>query len=583
MPESGVSSPGRHVDIASASSDTSQTVARPSVLRCPELKLTAWFRVAELSHTRGILPASVFRCLQFLSQEAIDPLTGRVIGEYGTGRVDGGERLAEGYARVHDIGTDRFWHDLGGAYRYGFAEQLVKPAPGRRAVYALCLRADAIPSDLPDDLTRQLKPWDLPEAVDPHEDFAYGWLTSRQAPAVEPFVVLPEQKDREAAECVARFAHAPRWEHPAGTTAAMVAQSIRKEWQRADATDMAAADPWPGWEPIETPQEPLQAPSRPKSSPSRDHRVYAVADPDKAAEIKARVERLQAQFTEWQSVSLYAKGYSPLHGFVSADRSSLSPAHKDVEQTKTTPTAAPKTGSLEGCGEDFSAVATRAQRRVWASWRAQLGRYEVILETPTPEELSRSQTGDLWSDLHRVMVIALRRGATESQLVEVLTSNIVQYDQWGNVKSRATTVGRLAAWRLWRLVDSLKDARGYHRIPNVPQAPHVTEWDDTERTAYRRARVLNGHGDPLAVKPGELQERQESARRAAFARVAAEAREAKRSELAERWNLERFAPATDTTPDKPTPRIGRPDSAESRYAAAVRQARADKRARRQKG
>ncbi|NED01510.1 hypothetical protein G3I55_07550, partial [Streptomyces sp. SID6648] len=104
---------------------------------------------------RGILPETKFRLAKFLNLQRLDPMTGRVEGRYGTTQVDGGVALSERYAYEFKVGTDRYWDDLKGLCRLGFAEQVQKPAPGRRAVYALVLRADAIPSDLPEDLMRE--------------------------------------------------------------------------------------------------------------------------------------------------------------------------------------------------------------------------------------------------------------------------------------------------------------------------------------------------------------------------------------------------------------------------------------------
>ncbi len=81
-------------------------------------------------------------------------------------------------------------------------------------------------------------------------------------------------------------------------------------------------------------------------------------------------------------------------------------------------------------------------RRVWHLWRAQLGRGGVFLPTGKTEELSWSITGDSWSDLHHTVAIALRR-STESELVELLTNNIVRRNQWGRSRSRPR------AWAAW--------------------------------------------------------------------------------------------------------------------------------------
>ncbi|MFD7057204.1 hypothetical protein ACFWBS_55955 [Streptomyces mirabilis] len=269
--------------------DSEPQDAPETVLRFPVLRLRTWYRIAEIARYRRTLPETKFRLAKFLNSQRLDPATGRVEGRYGTEQVDGGVALSERYAWQFEVGTDRFWDDLKGLKAYGLAERVVSPAPGRRAVYALCLRADAIPSDLPEDLMRELRVWDLPEAEDEFEDAAYGHLSDRPAP-VEPFVVRGENKETQ--QLITELAAAPRWEHPADSPAAAVAQTIRAEWQRAS----HVVDPWPGWEPVEEPQAALVAPAVAKPTPAPDLRCIAVADRDRdrAAEMTARVHRLMA-------------------------------------------------------------------------------------------------------------------------------------------------------------------------------------------------------------------------------------------------------------------------------------------------
>ncbi|MFD4143034.1 hypothetical protein [Streptomyces sp. NPDC058572] len=520
----------------------------PAVLRFPQIILTQWYRVAELAYGRGLLPARKFRLAQFLSRQSLDPLTGRVVGRWGTGQVDGGLALAERYAYVHGIGEDRFWDDLKGLYHYGLAEQVVKPAPGRRAVYALCLRADAIPGDLPDDLMRELKVWDLPDAEDPYEDAEYGRLTTREAVAVEPLVV--ECGPHESRQ----LADAPRWEHPAHSKAAQVAGKIRES-----ARWLGAAD---------TP----------------NLHCAAVAEPDRAAVMSARVHRLMVLMGNGKASPLYAKGFSQLVGFSSTGSSDLSPAR--IEQPKTTPSAAPGRRGGQVFGEDFSAVARRVQSRVWHSWRAQLGRSEVLLPSMTPQERRRSVTGDPWSDLHHTIVIALRR-STESELVDLLTDNVIRHDQWGHETFRADNLGRLAAWRLWRLIRE-RDAAGYGQLDarrrKVPQAAHVSEWDDIDTALARRERILSGQTNQQTL---EAQARLTDARRAeARRRDEAMARaEAERREKFERWNLGRWArePENVHEEEQAGQRHVQPPPSPTKdgvHAAALAKARAEKRARR---
>lgn len=568
------------------------------VLRAPVLRLGTWYRVAEIARHRGTLPETKFRLAKFLNSQRLDPMSGRVEGRYGTQQVDGGVALSERYASVHEVGTDRFWDDLKGLKAAGLAERVQAPAPGRRAVYALCLRADSIPADLPEDLMRELRVWDLPEAEDPYEDAVCGRLTTRPAPAVEPMVVVPA--DAQSRTKAAEVAVAPRWEHPADSPAAAVAQSIRREWQQAT----RAVDPWPGWEPVEAPQAALVAPAVPKPRAVPDLRCIAVADRDRAAEMTARVYRLMTLGANGKASPLYAKGFSQLVGFSSNGSSGLNPSN-GMEQTKTTPSAAAKKRVGEGFGDDLSVVAKRVMRRVWHSWRTELGRGVVFLSSGTPEELSRSITGDAWSDLHHTVEIALRR-STEYELVELLTSNVVRRNEWGEVTFRAENLGRLAAWRLWRLINSRKDAHGYgRRRREVRAAAHVEWWDETT-TAEReriRSRTTTTGRHPALDRMEELREqerRREAARLAAEAEQAAQAKQTaadiKRRDLTGRWGLDRFAeqsptrrwPArepeavhtgqTETRRALDTSHVR--SSSEVRWQAAVAKARAEKRARR---
>lgn len=243
-------------------------------------------------------------------------------------------------------------------------------------------------------------------------------------------------------------------------------------------------------------------------------------------------------------------------------------------------------------------------RRVWHSWRVQLGRGVVFLPSGTPEELSRSITGDAWNDLHHTVEVALRR-STEYELVELLTSNIVRRNEWGEVVWRAENLGRLAAWRLWRLIRSRKDAHGYgggHR--EVRPAAHVERWDsmtpaELERRRARANAVVQAPPDLDRMEDLREQERRrEAARLAAEAELTAQAKqaaeEAARHQLARRWALDRFVEQSPTRrwaarePEEvheaqmaarralDLPRIR--SSSETGWQAAVARARAEKRA-----
>ncbi|MET7843658.1 hypothetical protein ABZT45_34655 [Streptomyces sp. NPDC005356] len=516
-----------------------------AVLRFPQINLPMWYRVLAIADSRGELPMRLRRLSRFLSQQELDPATGHVIGQWDTGQVDGGMDLAHGYALTEGFGDDRFWDDLKLAYRHGYVEQAVKPAPGRRAVYALCLRIDAIPNELPDDLMRQLKVWDLREVEVRHEDARYGRLTASTP------VPLAEAESVEVDEQTAvELAVAPRWEHPADSSSAVAAEAIR------------------------TSAKALESEDGPK-----DLRCWAVADRDRAEALNERL------MSNGKTSPSYAKGFQ-LSGLFPAGSSGLSWSN-DMGQTKTTPTAAPGEKPSFLFGDDPTAVANRVLRRAWHAWRTQLGHGKVILPNGSWDELGRWHSGSAWSDLQRTVQIALRR-STESELVEMLSSSVAGVDD----------VGRLAAWRLWRLINSRKNSHGYASR----RTTGVASWDGVETTVVKPARVLAQRpAEPdLNSRAAELQEqnrRREAARLAAEAELAAEA---KRAELAGRWDLERWAvPSTEQEqPRRWSARqpedvhqaemeqrryIDRPvvrSESEETYRAALARARAEKRARR---
>jgi hypothetical protein len=464
-----------------------------------------WFRVIELAYGRGMLPATKYRLARFLSQQELDPTTGRVVGQWGTGRTDGGMTLAARYAWQFGVGEDRFWDDLKGLYRYGFAARVVAPAPGRRAVYALVLRADAILQDLPDDLAQQLKVWDLPEFEDPYEDARYGHLTDDAGAAVlsgEPAVVTVDE--RGAAELDA----APRWEHPVDSPAAAAAEAIRSS-AKALGND---AGP-------------------------QDLRCWAVADRDRAEALNQRL------ITNGKTSPLNAREVSPLSGVLSTGSRGLSWSN-EMGQTKTTPSAAPGKKPAFLFGDDPSAVADRVLKRAWHAWRAQLGHGKVLLPSGHWDELGRWHRASAWTDLQRTVRIALRR-STESELVEVLSGSVHGVDD----------VGRLAAWRLWQLINARKNAHGYggRRRRTVVPADHVTRWDHLPTAVAERARIMATQASPADLRNRQAELREQERRREA-ARIAAEAelaREAERAELTGRWGLNRYAAARRPEPEQP--------------------------------
>ncbi|MFD5234325.1 hypothetical protein ACFWJ5_38595 [Streptomyces qaidamensis] len=523
-----------------------------AVLRFPQITLTMWYRITELSYGRGLLPATKYRLARFLSQQELDPATGRVVGQWGTGRTDGGMTLAARYAWQFGVGEDRFWDDLKGLYRYGFAARVIAPAPGRRAVYALVLRTDAIPQDLPDDLAQQLKVWDLPEFEDPYEDARYGHLTDAADAVVlsgEPAVVAVDE------EGAAELDAAPRWEHPADSSAAAAAEAIR-----------------------------CSAKALGKEAGPQDLRCWAVADRNRAEALTHR------RMTNGKTSPLNAKAVSPLSGVFSTSSRGLSWSN-EMGQAKTTPSAAPEKKSAFLSGDDPHAIADRVLRRAWHAWRAQLGHGKVLLPSGHWDELGRWQAASAWTDLQRTVRIALRR-ATEYELVELLSSSVAGVDD----------VGRLAAWRLWRLINDRRNAHGYGgcRRP-AAQADHVTTWDHVPTAVAERARIMATSAAPADLHDRQAELREQERRREA-ARLAAEAelaREAERAELSGRWRLDRYTP----TPQQDQPRrwaSREPEAVheaqmedrrrldmplprsrdEETYRAALARARAEKRARR---
>jgi len=492
-----------------------------AVLRFPQINQRMWYRVLEIAQHRGELPMRVWRLGRFLSQQELDPATGSVIGQWDTGRVDGGMGLAHGYALTEGFGDDRFWDDLKEVYRAGFAEQVVKPAPGRRAVYALSLRVDAIPGDLPDDLMRQLKVWDLPDVEVRHEDARYGRLAASEPAAMaEPAAIAVDE------QAAAQLAAEPRWEHPAGSPAAAVAADIR-----------------------------TAAKALGKEAGPKDLRCWAVAERDRAEALTQRV------MSNGKTSPSYAKEFLPLSGLSSTGSSELSWSNRmEQAKAKATPSAAATRTFPGQFGGDLSVVADRVLRRAWHSWRVQLGYGKVLLPSGSWDEFGQWHSASAWSDLQRTVRIALRR-STESELVEVLSSKVAGVDD----------VGKLAAWRLWRLINSRKDAHGYGRRRDVPQAAHVTAWDEAEAAERDRIRLR-------AAQVRVAQEREEEARRVAAA--------AERAEQSERWNLKRWSRELEYVHQQEQEsrhRIERPAgprSADSVRAAALARARAEKRSRR---
>ncbi|MGW0786146.1 hypothetical protein [Streptomyces sp. NPDC002913] len=353
-----------------------------------------------------MLPDAERRICRFLSYQRIGRLSGRIIGRRGYTDVDGGMALAERYAAVHNVTAATFWADLRRVQDRGAVERVVAPAPGRRAVYALVLRADAIPQDLPEDLARALRIYDLPEPADPYEDVRIGRL------ADENLAELAELDVRQVPQATAAaWSSAPRWEHPAGTVAAAVAEAI-------------------------------QAASRAVPEQARpDLRTMAVASRSTTA------ERLAARFGIGPETSpLYAKGSSPVF-YASSAMWELSYLDKHGS-TKADAYGGTNKSGAAFVGDDPAVVAEGLMRRVWASWRAQLGHRKVILPTGGWNEAGEWSpgTGDsraVWAGLTRNIATALSLTATPGEVFEILAARVTD----------AEDLGRLAHWRLRRLIE----------------------------------------------------------------------------------------------------------------------------------
>ncbi|MEU9056679.1 hypothetical protein AB0D37_40910 [Streptomyces sp. NPDC048384] len=147
---------------------------------------------------------------------------------------------------------------------------------------------------------------------------------------------------------------------------------------------------------------------------------------------------------------------------------------------------------------------------------------------------------------------------------------------------KVDNMGRLAGWRLWRFINARPDAPHYAPRRDVPQAAHVTWWDEATAAQRQKARAR-------AERVAEEDTLRELAR--------AEQAAAERAERAKRWGLDRYSqPETEPEPrrwaqqpehvhlDELAGRTRAPSrssrEADALWRAAVAQARADKRARR---
>ncbi|MEU9314087.1 tetratricopeptide repeat protein [Streptomyces sp. NPDC048256] len=169
-----------------------------------------------------------------------------------------------------------------------------------------------------------------------------------------------------------------------------------------------------------------------------------------------------------------------------------------VEEAETVFRQAPAAGHVVRSpaflfGNDPSAMADRVLKR----GRGTPGgpnwvRERLLLPFGHWDELGRWHRASAWTGLQRTVRIALRR-STDAELVDVLSGSVHGVDD----------VGRLAAWRLWQLINARKDAHGYgDRRRTVAQAGHVTRWDHTPTAVAERARTMAAQAAPADFATG---------------------------------------------------------------------------------
>ncbi|MFK0294809.1 hypothetical protein ACIQU6_30655 [Streptomyces sp. NPDC090442] len=431
-----------------------------------------WFRVLALKDHRGELSAPLRRLSKFLTYQRIGRRSGRIIGRRHTHQVDGGMALAERYAAVYDLAPDRFWADLKAAKQAGVAERIVAPAPGRKAVYALVLEYRAIPHDLPEDLARALGVHDLPQAEEPDQDAACGHLTEMTAPRWD-LQAPPLEEPHKAAELAARLAAEPRWQHPAGTPAALAAEAIGKAARH------------------------LPDDERP------DLRCIATTSRTGAAEHHPVFD----MFTE-PKTSPYTRGVFPPGGFSSAGGRELR-LSKILEEQETTPSAAPTNRRPLLAGDDPASRARWVLARAWHAWRSELGSGKMILTSGRYDDAGDWYSNPAWDDLLHVVTLAVQR-TTPTTVLEVLTSSV----------RGAVDVGRLAAWRCWRLVNTHRNKPGHApRHRPVPITARQVAWDampppDLHRLRHQQAQAPTSTAQ-LAARRAQHRRAEEERRRVA--------------------------------------------------------------------
>ncbi|WP_433860355.1 hypothetical protein [Streptomyces kronopolitis] len=101
----------------------------------------------------------------------------------------------------------------------------------------------------------------------------------------------------------------------------------------------------------------------------------------------------------------------------------------------------------------------------------------MILTSGRYDAAGEWHSNPAWDDLRNVVMIALRR-TTPTHLIEILSSSVKD----------AADVGRLAAWRCWKLINFQRNQDGYRKRPAVPVGAKVALWDVASPAELQRHR-----------------------------------------------------------------------------------------------
>jgi hypothetical protein len=421
-----------------------------AVLRFPELTQRRWWRVVCWLYSQGLLTDEEKRIAAFLNQgrQTINSRTGWIEAvDWGTGELDGGMGLAARYAHVHALCEDTFWTDLKRLHRKGLTERVVSPCKGRKARYALCLRARLL-QDLPRGV---VVPPDLADAVNLH-----------LAPSPED---LPD---------------------PTAGSGPGPGTMMRRD--PANATVVFAGDP------VVVPLTPAQA----KELASRPRWEGAPAPvPEKAVSPGLSTDPAPlgaCSPTRPETLPLYARTSSPF---------GLQTHVEPVITKRDTPWKSKKAGASAAAGkrepEPTAAellAADAALGRAWHCWKAKRGPGQAILSKRVFDADGDWILAPAWRDLRRPIVFARRR-VSAAYVHEELTRSI---------ESARDLVPFVSA-RLWRIVDiypPVRDATGAPRRggritqPGTSVGQMAAAW--AEGTERGRA-MLAEHAVPAADAP----------------------------------------------------------------------------------